>query len=47
MEQKQRRTNVSEFMNELGAGAFIKKLAHALSDAALGTVIFGDGKSRS
>ena len=39
------KTNVDDFINELGAGVFKEKLAHALSDAALGTVLHGD-KSR-
>lgn len=35
------KTNVNDFMDELGAGVFTEKLAHSLSEAALGTVLHG------
>lgn len=39
-------TNVDDFIEELGAGVFKAKLAHVLSEAALGTVIHSDGGSK-
>lgn len=36
-------TDVNDFIDELGAGVFKEKLAHALSDAALGTINNGNG----
>ncbi len=38
----QRLTNVDNFISELEAGQFKEKLAHMLSDVALGTAIHGD-----
>lgn len=40
------KTNVNDFIDELGAGVFSEKLAHALSDCALGTLNCGDMKKR-
>lgn len=37
-------TNVNDFMSELGAGVLSEKLAHILSDVALGTSLHGQGK---
>jgi len=39
-------TNVNDFIGELGAGIFKEKLAHALSDCALGTLHCGDKKKK-
>lgn len=33
------KTNVDDFIEELGAGTFKEKLAHVLSEAALGTIM--------
>ncbi|GAB3099858.1 hypothetical protein G8770_03715 [Aestuariicella hydrocarbonica] len=40
-------TNVMDFLEELGAGIFKEKLAHALSEAALGTIIHGNGTKKA
>ena len=37
-------TDVNDFIEELGAGVFKDKLAHILSDTALGTILHGNGK---
>jgi hypothetical protein len=37
-------TNVDDFISELGAGVFKEKLAHILSEAAMGTILHGNGK---
>jgi hypothetical protein len=39
-------TNVDDFIDELGAGVFKEKLAHVLSEAALGTVLHGIGNKK-
>jgi len=39
-------TNVDDFLGELNAGMFIDKLAHLLSNAALGTVLNGQGNKK-
>lgn len=39
-------TDVNDFIEELGAGVFKEKLAHILSEAALGTVHFGQGNKK-
>ena len=39
-------TNVEEFIGELNAGIFREKLAHVLSECALGTVTHGNGKKK-
>jgi len=39
-------TSVGNFIEELGAGVFREKLAHALSEAALATVTHGNGKRK-
>lgn len=36
------KTNVDDFIEELGAGVFKEKLAHSLSEAALGTILHGE-----
>ncbi len=41
------KTNVEDFMGELGAGAFTQKLAHILSEAALNQVLHGQGNKKS
>ncbi|KZZ72442.1 hypothetical protein A3765_28385 [Oleiphilus sp. HI0130] len=40
-------TNVDDFIEELNAGIFKEKLAHTLSDAALGVVINGNGVKKA
>lgn len=40
-------TNVKDFIEELGAGVFIEKLAHVLSDAALATITHGNGTKKA
>ncbi len=37
-------TNVDDFIGELGAGVVKEKLAHILSEAALGTILYGRGR---
>lgn len=39
-------TNIDDFISEIGAGIFKEKLAHALSEAALGTVLHGNGTKK-
>lgn len=39
-------TNVDDFIGELNAGMFVDKLAHLLSNAALGTVVNGTGNKK-
>lgn len=41
------KTNITEFIGELGAGTVESKLEHVLSDAALSAVMHGDGKRKS
>ena len=41
------KTDTTEFLRELGAGAFEPKLAHTLSEAALATIINGQGKKKA
>ncbi|MPW31843.1 hypothetical protein F9L16_23030 [Agarivorans sp. B2Z047] len=38
----ERVTNVDDFISELGAGIFKEKLAHILSQSAMGTILHGD-----
>ena len=38
------KTDVTNFVDELGAGVFKEKLAHILSDVALGVITHGGGK---
>lgn len=40
------KTNVDDFVGELGAGVFKEKLAHVISDAALATVMHGIGNKK-
>lgn len=40
------KTNVNDFIEELGGGVFAEKLAHTLSEAALGTIIHGNGTKK-
>jgi hypothetical protein len=46
MSENNPKTNVSDFIGELEAGSFIEKLAHMLSEVALGTVIHGNGSRK-
>lgn len=39
-------TNIDDFISELGAGVFKEKLSHVLSEAALGTILHGNGKRK-
>lgn len=39
-------TNVTDFIDELGAGVFKEKLAYALSECAQGTIIHGKGSKK-
>lgn len=39
-------TNIDTFINDLNAGVFKEKLAHILSECALGTVIHGNGRKK-
>lgn len=39
-------TNVDDFISELGAGVIKEKIAHVLSEAALGTVLNGSGNKK-
>lgn len=41
------KTNVNNFIGELGAGAFALKLAYILSEAALNQMNFGQGNKKS
>lgn len=41
------KTDVNEFIGELGAGAFAQKLAFILSEAALNQLAFGQGNKKS
>lgn len=40
------KTNVDDFIGELGAGTFKEKLAHVLCEAALGTVMHETGAKK-
>ena len=40
------KTNVNDFIDELGAGVFKEKLGHVLSDAAMATVMHGIGNKK-
>lgn len=46
MSNQSNSTNVDDFVDELGAGVFKEKLAHVLSEAALGTVLHGGGSKK-
>jgi len=41
------KTNVVDFMGELGAGNFVTKLAYILSEAAQNQLIYGQGNRKS
>jgi len=41
------KTNVVDFMGELGAGNFITKLAYILSEAAQSQLLYGQGNKKS
>jgi len=41
------KTNVDEFMDELNAGILKEKMAHVLSEAALGVVVHGNGRVKA
>ena len=41
------KTNVEDFLGELGAGAFRDKFAFTLSEAALAVCVNGNGKKKS
>ena len=39
-------TNVEDFISELGAGVYKEKLAHILSECALGVTVHGTGNKK-
>ena len=46
-QNQSRETDVQEFIEELGAGTFIKRLALALSSAAQNQLLYGVGNKKS
>lgn len=46
-ENKDRRTNVANFLGECNAGAFMEKLSHVLSEAGLAQVTNGQGGKKA